>query len=185
MVSRPSPGRAISEALCPDCAFPCGQAPGRRLRIPGATPPQPGGGLLERICPVEPLFIVPRRLAGGSRPAPPGRRRDGKAHSGRLGSRKSALWEYPLTEKRSLRDVGSRRPRLSVRRRARMRLSARPHARPSLAAHGSSQPGAGPQGRQGLGPVSCGLRKRREVRMMGPFPPYVRSQKWNWLLPSA
>ena len=91
MVSRPSPGCAISEALCPDCAFPCSQAPDRRLRVPGATPPQPGGGLLERICPVGPLFIVPRRLAGGLRPAPPGRRGHGKAHSGRLGSRKSAL----------------------------------------------------------------------------------------------
>ena len=32
---------------------------------PWHTPPQPGGGLLERICPVGPLFIVPRRLAGG------------------------------------------------------------------------------------------------------------------------
>ena len=41
---------------------------------PGGTPPQPGGGLLERICPVGPLFIVPRRLAGGCAP-PQGRAR--------------------------------------------------------------------------------------------------------------
>ena len=174
MVSRPGPGCAISEALCPDCAFPCSQAPSRHLRVPGATPPQPGGGLLERICPVEPLSIVPRRLAGGLRSAPPGRRRNGKAHSARHGSRRLRL---------SVRRRA--RLRLSVRRRARLRLSVRPHARPSLAAHGSPQSGAGPQGRRRLRPVSSGLRKRREVRVMGPFPPYVRSRKWNWLLPSA
>ena len=39
---------------------------------PGATPPQPGGGLLERICPVGPFSIVPRRLAGGLVPHLPG-----------------------------------------------------------------------------------------------------------------
>ena len=99
-----APFREVRRA---DCAFPCGQAPGRRLRVPGATPPQPGGGLLERICPVEPLFIVPRSLAGGCAPRLPSKRRNGKAHSGRLGSRKSALWGYPLTERRILRDMGA------------------------------------------------------------------------------
>ena len=66
------------------------QAGGERRRIPmgpGATAPQAGGRLLERICPVEAFFIVPRSVAGGfpadellshaSRPggcpAPPGR----------------------------------------------------------------------------------------------------------------
>ena len=91
------------------CVFPCGRARRPRLAGPGATPPQPGGGLLERICPVGPFSIVPRRLAGGVGPASPGRRRDGKAHSARR---------------------GGRRLRLSVRRRARMRLSARPHCPP-------------------------------------------------------
>ena len=57
-----------------------------RLADPGANPPQPGGGLLERICPVGPFSIVPRRLAGGRTPRPPG----GDA-----------------TERRSLRDVGA------------------------------------------------------------------------------
>ena len=52
------------------CVFPCGRARRSRLTGPGATPPQPGGGLLERICPVGPLFIVPRRLAGGYAPRP-------------------------------------------------------------------------------------------------------------------
>ena len=115
MVSRSGPGRALSEALCPDCAFPCGQAtgwglrvpgatppqlggaPDRGLRVPGATPPQPGGGLPERICPVGPLSIVPRRLAGGLVPRLPG---------------------GDVTEKRILRDAGGRRLRLSVRVRA-------------------------------------------------------------------
>ena len=32
---------------------------------PGATAPQAGGRLLERICPVEAFFIVPRSVAGG------------------------------------------------------------------------------------------------------------------------
>ena len=41
---------------------------------PGATRPAAWrGGLLERICPVGPLPIVPRSLAGGC-PTPPGRR---------------------------------------------------------------------------------------------------------------
>ena len=91
------------------CVFPCGRARRPRLAGLGATPPQPGGGLLERICPVGPLFIVPRRLAGGLRSTPPGRRRDGKAHSARR---------------------GGFRLRLSVRRRARLCPSARPHGPP-------------------------------------------------------
>ena len=38
MVPRPGPGRAISKALCLDCAFPCGQARRPRPAGPGATP---------------------------------------------------------------------------------------------------------------------------------------------------
>ena len=55
MVPRPGPGRAISEALCPDCAFPRGQAPGRGLRTLAQPPLRLGGRLPERICPVGPL----------------------------------------------------------------------------------------------------------------------------------
>ena len=91
------------------CVFPCGRAPGRDLRALAHPPPQPGGGLLERICPVGPLFIVPRRLARGLRSTPPGRQCNGKAHFARC---------------------GSRRLRLSVRRRARLCPSARPHGPP-------------------------------------------------------
>ena len=47
-------------------------------------PPQPGGRLPGRVCPVGPLSIVPRILAGGCLAPPSGRRRDGKAHSARL-----------------------------------------------------------------------------------------------------
>ena len=68
------------------CVFPCGRARRPRLAGLGATPPQPGGGLLERICPVGPLSIVPRRLAGGCAPRLPGGN---------------------VTEKRILRDVGA------------------------------------------------------------------------------
>ena len=66
------------------CVFPCGRAPGRDLRALAQPPPQPGGGLLERICSVGPLFIVPCRLAGGCVPRLPGGN---------------------VTEKRSLRDA--------------------------------------------------------------------------------
>ena len=60
--------------------------PKPRFADPGATPPpQPGGGLLERVCPVEAFSIVPRRLAGGCAPRPPG---------------------GDVTERRSLRDLG-------------------------------------------------------------------------------
>ena len=60
--------------------------PKPRPANPGAPPPQAGGGLLERVCPVEQLSIVPRRLAGGLVPRLPG---------------------GDVTEKRSLRDVGT------------------------------------------------------------------------------
>ena len=46
--------------------------PQAEVRDPGATPPQPGGWLLGRICPVEPFSIVPRILAGGCLAPPPG-----------------------------------------------------------------------------------------------------------------
>ena len=150
------------------------RAPGRGLRTLAQPPARLAGGLPGRICPVEPFSIVPRRLAGGCAPRLPGGGVTEKRILGGWGHGKAHSARH-----------GSRRLRLSVRRRAGMRLSVSPHARPSLAAHGSSQPGTGPQGRRRLGPVSSGLRKRREVRVMGPFPPYVRSQKWNWLLPSA
>ena len=65
IVPRPSPEGAISKALCPDCAFPCGQALGRGLRAPAQSitvlsspeglPLRLGGRLPERICPVGPL----------------------------------------------------------------------------------------------------------------------------------
>ena len=58
----------------------------RGLQALAQPPPQPGGGLLERICPVGPLFIVPRRLAGGCAPRLPGN---------------------DVTERRSLRCFGS------------------------------------------------------------------------------
>ena len=53
---------------------------------PWRNPPQPGGGLPERVCPVGPLSIVPRSLAGGLAPRPPG---------------------SEVTERRSLRDMGA------------------------------------------------------------------------------
>ena len=46
--------------------------PNRDLRTLAQPPPQPGGGLLERVCPVEAFSIVPRRLAGGCAPRPSG-----------------------------------------------------------------------------------------------------------------
>ena len=78
MVSRPGSGchglvrGAPSATLCPDCAFPCSRTPGRGLRTPAQTPRQAGGGLPERVCPVEPFSIVPRSLAGGLVPRLPG-----------------------------------------------------------------------------------------------------------------
>ena len=59
---------------------------GRDLRALAQPPRQPGGGLLERICPVELFSIVPRRLAGGCALRLPG---------------------SDVTEKCSLRDVGA------------------------------------------------------------------------------
>ena len=47
MVSRPDPGRSVSEALCPDCVFPYSQAPGRGLRILEQPPRSLAGGLAE------------------------------------------------------------------------------------------------------------------------------------------
>jgi len=84
----------------------------RDLRVLAQPAPQAGGWLLERICPVEPLSIVPRSLAGGC-PTPPGRRSvtekrilrrrpHGKAHSEPAASRKSTFWRWPLTEKCTL-----------------------------------------------------------------------------------
>ena len=65
IVPRPSPEGAISKALCPDCAFPCGQVPSRGLRAPAqpitvlsspeGLPLRLGGRLPERIYPVGPL----------------------------------------------------------------------------------------------------------------------------------
>ena len=125
-----------------------------------------------------------------------------KAHSAQTVSRKSAVCTRRLTEKRTLQPIphrkahsvpampprrdgkahsaqhGSRRVRLSVRRRGRMRPSAGPRATPApsprglgdrharAVAHGSPQPGAGPRGRRRLGSVSSGLRKCRGVRVM-------------------
>ena len=66
------------------CVFPCGRAPGRDLRALAQPPAAWRGGLLERICSVGPLFIVPRRLAGGCAPRLPG---------------------GDVTERRSLRDA--------------------------------------------------------------------------------
>ena len=107
MVSRLGPGRAISEALCPDCAFPCNQAPGRGLQVPAQTPPQPGGGVARAHLPSWATLHSAPQAGGGLRPTPPGRQCNGKAHSARR---------------------GSRRLRLSVRRRARMRPSAKSRA---------------------------------------------------------
>ena len=107
MVSRLGPGRAISEALCPDCAFPCNQAPGRGLRTLAEPPPQPGGGVARTHLPSWATFHSAPQAGGGLRPTPPGRQCNGKAHSARR---------------------GSRRLRLSVRRRARMRPSAKSRA---------------------------------------------------------
>ena len=65
-------------------------------------PPQPGGRLPGRVCPVGPLSIVPRILAGGCLAPPSGRRPDGKAQSARWASRKSAVCMLGLTERRTL-----------------------------------------------------------------------------------
>ena len=91
------------------CVFPCGRA--RRLRPagPGATPPAAWRGVARAHLPSWATFHSAPQAGGGLRSAPPGRRRHGKAHSARR---------------------GSRRLRLSVRRRARMRPSARPHGPP-------------------------------------------------------
>ena len=89
------------------------QAGGEHRRIPmgpGATAPQRGGRLLERICPVEAFFIVPRSVAGGfpadellshaSRPGgcpapPPGRAVAQRLPAGRLPSASSRPGSCP------------------------------------------------------------------------------------------
>ena len=87
----------------------------RELGITWRNPPRVlAGGLLGRVCPVGPLSIVPRILAGGCLAHPPGddvtEKRTlhvgphGKAHSVRWASRKGALCPRH-----------SRRVRLSVR----------------------------------------------------------------------
>ena len=84
----------------------------RDLRTLAQPAPQAGGWLLERICPVEPLSIVPRSLAGGC-PAHPGRRSvtekrilrrrpHAKVHSEPAASRKSVFCVDDLTEKHIL-----------------------------------------------------------------------------------
>ena len=176
------------------CVFPCGRTPGRDLRALAQPPPQPGGGLLERICPVGPLFIVPRRLAGGLRSTPPGRRRHGKAHSARRGGRRLRLsvrrragCAPPQGRAALLRSPGAvpRRSGLATVARppppATSRLThvptpvskdlmshgARDGRRARVVAYGSSQLGPSPRGRRRLGSASSGLKKRREVRLTG------------------
>ena len=63
-------GRFRRFVYTPTASFRAVGPDGRGLRALAQPPPQPGGGLLERICPVGPLFIVPRRLAGGYAPRP-------------------------------------------------------------------------------------------------------------------
>ena len=67
---------------------------------PAQPPPHSGGRLPGRVCPVGPLSIVPRILAGGCLAPPSGRRRDGKVQSARWASRKGAFWTGDVTEKR-------------------------------------------------------------------------------------
>ena len=108
MVSRPGPGCALSEALCPDCAFPCSRAPGRGLRTL-AQPPAAWRGVARAHLPSWATLHSAPQAGGGLRPTPPERRRDGKAHSARR---------------------GGRRLRLSVRCRAEMRPSIRSRVAP-------------------------------------------------------
>ena len=68
MVSRPGLGRAISETLCSDCAFSCGQ-PQAEACGPRRNPPlRLGGRLPERICPVGPLSNRRDGCGSGVRP---------------------------------------------------------------------------------------------------------------------
>ncbi len=170
MVSRPDLGHAFSEALCPDCVFPCGQAPGRRLRAPAQPAPQPGGGLLERICPVEPFSIVPRSLAGGCAPRLPGGDVTESAFcatwepqtaplreaSGRDASLCETVRASPRPWTRGHCDLWSRSSDTRVP--ASVDEGLMPHdaedgRRAQAAAHGSPPPGAGP--RAGNGSVLC------------------------------
>ena len=74
----------------------------RDLRTLAQPAPQAGGWLLERICPVELLSIVPRSLAGGLPHTSRAPQRDGKAHSAQTASRKGAFCADGLTERRIL-----------------------------------------------------------------------------------
>ena len=81
-----SRGRFRRFVYTPTASFRAVGPTDRDPRALAQPPPQPGGGLLERICPVGPLFIVPRSLAGG-----------GASHASRAAtSRKGAFcatWE--------------------------------------------------------------------------------------------
>ena len=68
MASRPGPGRAISEALCPDCAFPCGQAPGRGLRAPVQPPRRLAGGVARARLPSWATLHSAPQTGGGVAP---------------------------------------------------------------------------------------------------------------------
>ena len=77
-------------------------------------PPQPGGRLPGRVCPVEPFSIVPRILAGGCLAPPPGGDVTEKRslHVGPHGKARSVRW---ASRKGALCPRHSRRMRLSVR----------------------------------------------------------------------
>ena len=79
----------------PGASRPAGWRGVARARLPSwavsHSAPQAGGGLPERICPVEPLSIVPRSLAGGLPHTSRAPRRHGKAQSARSGNRRVRL----------------------------------------------------------------------------------------------
>ena len=85
MASRPSLGHAFSEALCPDCVFPCGQAPGRGLRAPAQAPRSLAGGLVPRLPggDVTKKRILGRRLTH-SAPPPHGKAQSAARRLGRV-----------------------------------------------------------------------------------------------------
>ena len=102
------------------CVFPCGRAPGRDLRALAQPPPAAWRGVARAHLPSWAFFHSAPQAGGGLRSTPPGRRRDGKAHSARR---------------------GGFRLRLSVRRRARLCLSARPRGPPPQPRHRPPQVG--------------------------------------------
>ena len=144
-----------------------GPLPRLRLSVRPGPKPRPAGprrnpppgwrGVARARLPSWAIFHSAPQAGGGLCPTPPGRRRNGKAHSAQHGSRRLHLF---------------------VRRRGRLRPSTGPRAAPApsprglgdrhaqAVAHGSPQPGAGSQGRRRLGSVSSGLRKCRGVRVM-------------------